>query len=122
MMRDRPINELKRLARQQGPDQYLALDELARRLHDELLDWWDPTKEWVWNPLEITRPPKAIEVEWALLKLSQLYNEGSASQGRDYELIAAQDKRLERIEKQLDQVEGSLEMKFFNHFQKHLTD
>ena len=116
-MRERPNCELKRFALQRGPEQYLALDELAHRLRERRPNWWTPGENWIWNPLDITRAPNAIEVEWALLKLSQLHNDGTGGQGTDYKLIGTQDQRLEEIAEQLDQVEDSLEMKFFNCLQ-----
>ena len=64
-----------------------------------------------------TRAPNAIEVEWALLRLSQLYSDDVEGQVTDYVLIGTQDRRLEEIEKRLDQVGDSLEMKFFNQLQ-----
>lgn len=119
MMRDRPIYELKCLALQEGPEQYLALDELARRLRDDRLIWWSQTTPCVWSPIEITRAPSAIEVEWVLLELSRQYNEGSAGQGPDYKLIGAQDKRLDSIKEQLQNVEESVEIRhrLFNYLQ-----
>lgn len=119
MMRDRPIYELKCLALQEGPEQYLALDELARRLRDDRLIWWNRTRPCVWSPLEITRAPSAIEVEWVLLELSIQYNEGSKGQGPDYKLIGTQDKRLDRIKEQLQNVEESVEIThmLFNYLQ-----
>lgn len=117
-MSEKPNCELKRLASQRGPEQHLALDELACRLREDRTNWWTPEGNWIWNPLDITRAPNAIEVEWALLELSQLYNEHKGDQGTDYELIATQDQRLDEIEGQLDQVKSSLEVKFFNSFQE----
>ena len=66
----------------------------------------------------MTRAPNAIEVEWALLKLSQLYNDRAGGQGTDYELIGTQDQRLDEIEAQLDKAEDSLELRFFNRLQE----
>ena len=116
-MREESNCDLKRLALQQGPEQYLALDELACRLREDQANWWTPGEHWIWNPLDITRAPNAVEVEWALLKLSQLYNDRTGGQGTDYELVGTQDHRLADIEAQLDQVQDSLEIRFFNCLQ-----
>lgn len=117
MIREKVSCELKSLAVHQGPEQYLALDELASRLREDRSNWWTPDRYWIWNPLDITRAPNAIEVEWALLRLSQLYSDDVGGQVTDYALIGMQDRRLEEIEKRLDQVGDSLEMKFFNQLQ-----
>ena len=112
---------VKELALHQGPEQYLALDELARRLRENPPSWWTPGENWIWSPLDITRAPNAIEVEWALLKCSQQYNEGTGSQGVDYGLIREQEKRLKELEEQLDQIEDSLEIRYFNCLQKYIA-
>lgn len=117
MIREKVSCELKSLAVHQGPEQYLALDELASRLREDRSNWWTPDRYWIWNPLDITRAPNAIEVEWALLRLSQLYSDDAGGQVTDYALIGMQDRRIEEIEKRLDQVGDSLEMKFFNQLQ-----
>lgn len=118
MIREQPNRALKLLALHQGPEQYLALDELAARLRADRSNWWTPERILIWNPLDISRAPNAIEVEWALLKLSQLYNDRAGGQATDYELIGTQDQRLDEIEEQLDQSDDSLEVKFFNSVQE----
>lgn len=117
MITERRICEVEQLAVHQGPEQYLALDELAARLREDRSNWWTPESSWAWTPLDETRAPNAIEVEWALLTLSQLYNDRAGGQGADYELIATQDQRLNEIEAQLDEAEDSVELKFFNSVQ-----
>ena len=118
MIREQSSCELKSFAVNQGPDQYLALDELASRLREDRSNWWTPERYWIWNPLDITRAPNAIEVEWALLQLSRLYNGDAEGQETDYVLIGAQDHRLDEIEERLDQVGDFLEVKFFNRVQE----
>ena len=121
MTRDKVNSELKSLALHQGPEQYIAQDELTARLREGRSNWWTPEQQyWIWNPLDITRAPNAIEVEWALIQLSQLYNGDAEGQVTDYVLIARQDQRLEEIEKRLDQVVDSLEVKFFNQLQARI--
>lgn len=120
MIRDNVDSELKALAVHQGPEQYLALDELAVRLREDRPNWWAPERYWIRNPLDITRAPNAIEVEWALIQASQLYNGDAEGQATDYVLIARQDQRLEEIEKRLDQVVDSLEVKFFEELQARI--
>ena len=117
-MREKLICELKRLALQRGPEQYLAFDELARRLRGDRPNWWTPEEDWSWNPFDMTRAPSAIEVEWAFLELSKTYNGDAGDRSADYELIEAQDRRLDEIEKQLDPSEESLAMRYFNRLQE----
>ena len=98
--------ELKKIASQSGPKQYLAFDELARRIREDP-STWNPEEPWWWNPLDVTRAPNAIEAEWAFLKCSQQYNKD-----RDPELVQKQDVRLEELDNQLTQTTDSLHIKY----------
>ena len=98
--------ELKKIASRNGPKQYLAFDELARRIREES-SIWNPEEPWWWNPLDVTHAPNAIEAEWTFLKCSQQYNED-----RDPELAQKQDIRLEELGKQLAQATDSLRIKY----------
>ena len=103
--------ELKKLATSSGPEQYLAFDELARRIRDNPSSWSpkDP-KKWCWSPIDITRAPNAIEEEWAFLKWSQTLNDG-----KNPKLEQEQEARLAKLEVHLARDPNSLETKFFNH-------
>ena len=118
MIREQSNREIMSLALHQGSEQYVALDELAVRLREDRSNWW--TSEWdrIWNPLGVKRELNAIEIEWALLELSQLYNGDAEGQATDYALIGKQDRRHKEIGQQLDETENSLEMDFFNHLQE----
>ena len=108
-MKSLPDLELKRLAIKSGPEQYLAFDELARRIPDNQ-SWWSPEEGlWAWNRLDVTHAPKAIEAEWACLKWSQQLNDG-----KDPALEQKQAARLRELESHLDQDPDSLETRFFN--------
>ena len=67
-MKSLPDSEIKQLATKPGPKQYLAFDELARRIRDNPSSWSQPERPLVWNALDITRAPNASEMEWAFLK------------------------------------------------------
>ena len=101
--------ELKNLATTPGPKQYLAFDELARRIRDNPSSWKPEERPWDWNPLDITRAPNAIEAEWAFLKWSQQLNDG-----KNPKLDQEQAARLDELERHLDQDPDSLELKYFN--------
>ena len=45
--------ELKKIASRNGPKQYLAFDELARRIREDP-SIWNPEEPWWWNPLDVT--------------------------------------------------------------------
>ena len=101
--------EVKKLATRPGSEQYLAFDELARRVRDNPSSWNQPERPWVWNALDCTRAPNVSEMEWAFLKWSQ-----HLSNGEKYELNQEQDARLDELERHLDQDPDSLEIKYFN--------
>ena len=94
--------EIKKIASQRGPRQYLAFDELACRIRKDPATW-TPSEPWCWNPLDVTPAPNVIEAEWAFLKCSQQYNED-----RDPELAQKQDVRLEELDSHLAQATDSL--------------
>ena len=104
-----PDIELKNLATSPGPKQYLAFDELARRIRDNPSSWSpeDP-KKWDWTPIDITRAPNAIEAEWAFLKWSQRLNE------KNPKLEQEQEARLDELELHPDH-DPDIANKFFNH-------
>ena len=69
-----------------------------------------PSEEpWVWNPLDVTRAPNAIEMEWAFLKCSQAWNNR-----RNPALDQKQDARVDELERHLDGDPDSLEIKYHN--------
>ena len=108
-MKSLPDSEIKQLATKPGPKQYLAFDELARRIRDNPSSWSPQAGPWPWNALDITRAPNASEVEWALLKWSQQLNDG-----KHPELEQEQDTRLDELESHLGQEPESLASKYFN--------
>ena len=97
--------ELKKLATRSGPKQYLAFDELARRIRDNPSSWSPEEGPWAWDPFDITRAPNAIEAEWAFLKWSQRLNDGNPK--------LEQEVRLDELKSHLDQDPDSLEIKYF---------
>lgn len=105
-MKSLPDIEIKQLATRPGPEQYLAFDELARRIRDNPSSWSPQAGPWPWNALDITRAPNASEMEWALLKWSQQLNDG-----KHPELEQEQDTRLDELESHLNQDPDSLEIK-----------
>ena len=106
-MKSLPNSEIKQFATKPGPKQYLVFDELARRVRENPSSWIQE-RPWGCNALDITRALNASEMEWAFLKWSQrLSNE-------NYELYQEQDKRLDKLERLLDQDPDSLEIKYFN--------
>ena len=108
-MKSLPDLELKKLATISGPKQHLAFDELARRIRDKPSSWSPEEGPWVWDPLDITRAPNAIEAEWAFLKWSQQLNNG-----KNPKLEQEQEARLDELKSHLDQDPDSLETKYFN--------
>lgn len=98
-MKSLPESELKNLATQLGPKQYLAFNELARRVRDDPSTWIEQ------DDPDYPRAPNSIEREWALLKCSQHLND---------ELKREQDVRLTELERNLDEDHDSLEIKYFN--------
>ena len=108
-MKSLPDIEIKQLATRPGPEQYLAFDELARRVRDNPSSWSHPERPWIWNALDCTRAPNVSEMEWAFLKWSQQLNDG-----KQPELEQEQNARLYKLEHPLDQDPESLEIKYFN--------
>ena len=108
-MKSLPDIEVKKLATRPGREQYLAFDELARRVRDNPSSWSEPERPWVWNALDCTRAPNVSEMEWVFLKWSQ-----HLSDEENYELMQEQDARLDELERHLDQDPDSLENKYFN--------
>ncbi len=113
-MRSLPDTELKRLATTLGPKQYLAFDEMARRVQNKPSGWSHPEEPWIWSPFDCTRGPNAIEMEWVFLRWSQ------SLQDADYELVRGQDVRIEELERQLDQDPISLEIRYYNAVGKEI--
>ena len=99
--------ELKKLATRSGPKQYLAFDELARRIRDNPSSWSPEKGPWTWDPLDITLAPNAIEAEWAFLKWSQRLNDGNPKLEQEQEV------RLDELKSHLDQDPDSLEIKYY---------
>jgi len=118
-MKSLPDAELMKLARVPGPKQYLAFDEIARRIRDNpegscmAALQWEPF--WDWSPIDITRRPNATEMEWAMLKLSQDLNDVPP------ELEREQNVRIRELEGHLDQDCDSLECKYYNAIIKNLS-
>lgn len=106
-MKSLPDAELKSLATTSGPRQYLAFDEMARRVRDDP-SGWTPQEPWVWSALDLTRRPNAREMEWAFLRWSQRLNDVEP------ELDQQQETRIEELERHLDQDPHSLEVKYHN--------
>ena len=100
---------VKKLATRPGPEQYLAFDELARRVRDNPSSWHQPENPWFWSPIDCTRAPNVSEIEWAFLNWSQ-----HLSNGEKYELNQEQYARLQELERHLDQDPDSLEIKYYN--------
>ena len=99
--------ELKKLATRSGPKQYLAFDEMARRIRDNPSSWSPEEGPWAWDHLDITRAPNAIEAEWAFLKWSQRLNDGNPKLEQEQEV------RLDELKSHLDQDPDSREIKYF---------
>ena len=107
-MKSLPDTELKTLATTPGPKQYLAFDEMSRRIRDNPSGWIQPEEPWVRSPVDCTRGPNASEMEWAFLKWSQLLNEAEP------ELAQEQEMRIKELERHLDQDPDSLAVKYQN--------
>lgn len=107
-MRSLPDAELKRLATTPGPKQYLAFEEMARRIRDDPPGWTHEEEPWVWSPFDCTRRPNTREMEWALIKWSQRLNDVKP------ELEREQDVRIEELERHLNEDPDSLEVKYHN--------
>ena len=107
-MKSLPDAELKSLATRPGPKQYLAFDEMARRVRDNPSGWTQQQKLWAWSAVEFTRGPNAREMEWAFLKWSQRLNDVEP------ELDQGQQMRIEELERHLDQDSDSLEVEYHN--------
>ena len=74
-MKSLPDAELKSLATTPGPRQYLAFDEMARRIRGNPSGWTQQEEPWFWSAIDCTRGPNAREMEWAFLKWSQRMND-----------------------------------------------
>lgn len=107
-MRHLPDTELKNLATTSGPKQYLAFDEIARRIRDNPSGWTQQDKPWAWSAIDCTRGPNAREMEWACLRWSQRLNDVEP------ELEQHQEVRIEELERRLDEDPDSLEVKYHN--------
>ena len=101
--------QLKDLASTRRPRQYLAFDELARRIRNNP-SGGGPTRQepWVWSHSDCTRAPHPREMEWACLKWSQRLNDENP------QLEQEQEARLERLERHLEHDPDSLEVKYHN--------
>ena len=101
-----------KLAATPGPKQYLAFDEIARRIREHPAGscvgflQWEPF--WIWSPIDIIRRPNPTEMEWAMLRLSQNLNDVPP------ELEREQNVRIRELESHLDQDCDSLEHKYYN--------
>lgn len=102
-------SEVKGLATRRGPKQYLAFDELARRVRKSPESSMRPERPGSWSVLDCPRVPNAYEMEWAFLKWSQHLNEDE-----NYDLVRVQDARLDELERQLNEDQASIELKYFN--------
>ena len=102
-------SEVNKLTTRSGPTQYLAFDELARRVRDDPATWTQSKGLGGWNTFDCLRVPNVYEMEWAFLKWSQHLNEEE-----NYDLIRVQDARLDALERQLDTDPDSIEIKYFN--------
>ncbi len=107
-MKSLPDAELKSLATTPGPRQYLAFDEMARRTRDNPPGWTQQAQPWAWSAVDCTRGPNAREMEWAFLKWSQRLN------NVEPELDQEQEVRIEELERHLNHVPDSLEVKYHN--------
>ena len=115
-MKSLPDAELKNLATKPRPKQYLAFDEMARRIRDNPSGWAALQGEpwWDWSPIDITRRPNATEMEWAMLKWSQQLNDVAP------ELEQEQNVRIKELEGHLDQDLDSLAVKYHNAIGENL--
>ena len=108
-MKSLSLHEVNKRATQTGPERYRAFDELARRTRDDPSAMNPSDEPWIWSPLDITRAPNEIEMEWAFLKCSRAWNDG-----QDPELARKQDARVNELERQLDEDPDSLEINYYN--------
>ncbi len=100
--------ELKSLATTPARKQYLAFDEMARRIRDNPSGWTQQDEPWAWSAVDCTRGPNAREMEWAFLKWSQRLNDVEPALDQEQEM------RIEELERHLDQEPDSLEVKYHN--------
>ena len=107
-MKSLPDAELKALATTPGPKQYLAFDEMSRRIRANPSGWIQREEPWIWSAVDCTRGPNASEMEWAFLKWSQRLNDVGP------ELDQEQEVRIKKLECYLDQDPDSLEVKYHN--------
>lgn len=118
-MKSLPDVELMKLAATPGLKQYLAFDEIARRIRDNPAGSCVAALQgepfWEWSPIDITRRPNATEMEWAMLKLSQDLNDVPP------ELEREQNVRIRELEDQLGQDCDSLECKYYNAISRNLS-
>lgn len=118
-MKSLPDAELMKLAKKPGARQYLAFDEIAGRIRDNpagrCVAALQGERRWEWSPIDITRPPNATELEWAMLKLSQDLNDVPP------ELEREQNVRIRELEAHLDKDFDSLECKYYNAISKNLS-
>jgi len=91
-------SEVKKLATRPGPTQYLAFDELARRVRDDPASWSQSKRSGGWNTFDCSRLPNVYETEWAFLKWSQYLNEE-----QNYDLMRVQGARVDKLERELDE-------------------
>ena len=102
-------DEVKKVATRHGPTQYLAFDELARRVRENPESWSQFETLGIWNIFDCSRVPDVYEMEWAFLKWSKHLNKGE-----NYDLVRVQTARLNELERQLDRDPASLEIEYFN--------
>ena len=108
-----PDAEFKNLAKTPRPKQYLAFDEMSRRIRDNPR-WIQPEEPWVWSAVDCTRGPNASEMEWAFLKWSQQLNDVKP------ELDQEQEMRIKELERNMDDQADSLEVKYHNAIREEL--
>ena len=78
--------ELKSLATTPARKQYLAFDEMARRIRDNPSGWTQQDEPWAWSAVDCTRGPNAREMEWAFLKWSQRLNDVEPALDQEQEM------------------------------------
>ena len=98
MMKTLSPSELKNLALTHGSEQYLAFDELARRIREDPSSWNPEKGPWPWDYLEITPAPNAIAAERAILGWAHQLNDE-----KNPELEQEQEARIEKLERLLEQ-------------------
>ena len=112
-MKSLPDAELKTLATTPGPKQYLAFDEMSRRIQANPR-WIQPEEPLVWSAVDCTRGPNASEMEWAFLKWSQQLNDVEP------ELDQKQEMRIKELERNMDDQADSLKVKYHNAIHEEL--